>query len=371
MEPIRVLHILHSMDRGGAENSIMNYYRNIDHCLVQFDFLLTTPNQCHFEAEIIAFGGKVFRVPLPKVLKLFPYIKAVSHFLQSHREYHIVHSHTSSKSFLPLMVAKVIGVPVRICHSHNTRTEKGWSGLIRNILKIPLKKVATHFFACGEEAARWLYGDSMVDSGRVLIMPNVIECNKFIYDRSLRENVRSQLKVSDNSLLLGCVARFSPQKNHRFLISVFYSFHKKYPDSVLVLIGDGELKGEIKHLIHAAGLDSSVLFLGVVPNVGDYLQAIDFFLMPSFYEGLPLSIIEAQISGLRCFASTGVPAEADKTGLVSFLPLDKGPYYWVDRISEAVGYVRTNHFKDLVDSGYDALTSAVWLQKFYQDVYNN
>ena len=152
---IRVLHILHSMNRGGAEVMLMNYYRNIDRSRVQFDFLLTEQKRCLFEDEIECLGGKVFRVPLLRMSNPLPYIKGVKSFFREHPEYKIIHSHTSSKSAVPLWVAKQCGIPIRIAHSHNNKSEGGVSGWVRDILKIPLKNVATDFFACGEEAAKW------------------------------------------------------------------------------------------------------------------------------------------------------------------------------------------------------------------------
>ena len=158
---IRVLHILHSMNRGGAEAMLMNYYRNIDRTRVQFDFLLTEQNRCQFEDEIEYLGGRVYRVPLLRWSDPLPYINGVKRFFGEHPEYRIVHSHTSSKSAVPLWVAKKSGVPVRIAHAHNNKSESGVSGRVRDLLKIPLKKMATDFFACGEEAAKWLYGQRM------------------------------------------------------------------------------------------------------------------------------------------------------------------------------------------------------------------
>lgn len=365
MGVIRILHILHSMNRGGAENAIMNYYRHIDRGKVQFDFLLTEQNKCQFEDEIKSLGGKIYRVPLLRMTNPIPYIKAVATFFNEHREYKIVHSHTSSKSVFPLWIAKRGGVPVRIAHSHNTKSEKGIRGWIRNIFKIPLKRVATNLCACGNEAAIWLYGNKYFNKGKVTILPNVIECSRFAYNEHKRKEVRSQLHIDDNTLILGCVARFSLQKNLLFLIDMFSELHQQLTNSKLLLLGDGELKEDIINQVQKYNLRESVIMTGVVPNVSDYEQAMDVFLMPSFFEGLPLSLIEAQISGLKCFASTGVPQEADKTGLVSFIPLDKGPHYWAEQIVDQLPYTRRSYLHEMQEAGYDAETSAKKLQDYY------
>lgn len=369
MSTIRVLHILHSMNRGGAENAIMNYYRHIDRDKVQFDFLLTETDKCAFEDEIIALGGRVYRVPLLTLKNPYAYCKAVRLFYKSHTEYKIVHSHTSSKSFLPLYIAKRNGIPIRIAHSHNSKSESGIRGTIRDFFKLPLRMVVTDLCACGEEAAKWLYGEAVFNTGIVRIVPNVIETQAYDYSENVRQQVRNRLGVQSSSIILGSVARFSVQKNHAFIIEIFKSFHAQVPDSYLLLLGDGDLKSEIQRQVKEASLSDYVIFAGVVPNVGDYEQAMDFFLLPSFNEGLPLSLVEAQVSGLRCFASEGVPKEADKTGLVSFLPLSRGPEYWAKAIADSIGYNRRSHIEDIRAAGYDAHISAAKLEQFYLDAY--
>lgn len=369
MEPIRVLHILHSMNRGGAENAIMNYYRHIDRDKVQFDFLLTAFEKTLFEDEIIGLGGKIFKVPCLTITHPIAYLKGVKRVLQAHKEYKIVHSHTSSKSFFPLLIAKIEGVPVRLCHSHNTKSESGVRGWIRNLLKFPLKIVATGMCACGNDAAKWLYGERAFSKGEVRIIPNVIEIKHFNYSEMTRRQIRDHFAITDKSVVLGSVARFSEQKNHTFIIPLFKAFHLIVPDSILMLVGDGELREEIKRQVHQDGLDDAVLFTGIVRNVNDMEQAMDFFLLPSINEGLPLSLIEAQVSGLHCFASEGVPREADKTGLVTFLPLERGPRYWAEAVAKEIGYERRSHIEEIRNAGYDAETSAIKLEQFYLEEY--
>lgn len=365
---IRVLHILHSMNRGGAENAIMNYYRHIDRGKVQFDFLLTEYRKCHFEDEIRSLGGKVFRVPLLKISNPLPYFRAVSSFFDDHHEYKIVHSHTSSKSFFPLCIAKVKGVPVRIAHSHGSHSEPGLNGWIRDFLKYPLIKVTTHHLACGKEAAKWLFGEKMYKEKSVRIFPNVIECDNFAYNSSIREQYREKLGVSDDKIVLGCTARFCYPKNQVFAVDVLNELLQIYNKTILLLVGDGNQRTEIEQRISQFGLNKFVIFTGVVPNVSDYEQAMDVYLMPSLFEGLPLSLIEAQISGLRCYVSKGIPKEADKTGLVTFLPLEDGAKKWADLINANKNYERRSYVGELKAAGYDAETSAKDLQDFYLNV---
>ncbi len=371
MYPIRVLHILHSMNRGGAENAIMNYYRHIDRSVVQFDFLLTEPEKCQFEDEILALGGRIYRIPLLTMSNPLPYLKAIRSFFKSHPEYRIVHSHTSSKSTFPLWMAQRAGIPVRIAHSHNTHSEKGINGRIRDWLKIPLKRVANHYLACGEEAAKWLYGEKAFRDGRTFIIPNVIECKNFAFNMAARIAQRANLLLSDDMIIIGFIGRLYPQKNPLFISDIFYEFHQLYSKSKLLIVGDGPLKEDLKGKLARYGLANDTIFTGVVPNVRDYAQCMDLFLMPSINEGLPLSLIEAQISGLECFVSTGITREADKTGLVHYLPLDKGAKYWAEYILKHKDYDRKSHLQDLKDAGYDAETSARKLQEYYVECNEN
>lgn len=378
MEQIRVLHILHSMDRGGAENAIMNYYRYIDRETIQFDFLLTAPKHCAFEDEILAMGGRVFRVPLLTRSHPFKYMKALDSFFKEHPEYRICHSHTSSKSFFPLWIAKKNGVLHRICHSHNTapkeRKERKDSWLndrIRSFLKIPLKWVATDWIACGESAAIWLYGKKALRDQRVRIVKNVIDAQKFDFNPETRKLVRNQLGLAENELVVGHFARFSHQKNHKYTIDVLKAIKEKNVCVKCLFVGDGELHLAIEQYAIEQGVIDLCVFTGVVTNVYDYMMAADVFVMPSFNEGLPLVVIEAQITGLECFLSDAIPEEVRIADLVRFLPLSKGAPEWADEILSIEIKERRSYLKEIQAAGYDALISARTLQDFYVNLDNN
>lgn len=360
--PVRVLHILNSMNPGGTENVIMNYYRNIDLSTVQFDFLLTDNGFSFFEPEIIGMGGRIYRVPKLRLSNPFPYLFSVNVFLKEHPYYQIVHSHTSSKSFFPLLIAKINSVPIRISHSHSTSSGNGVAGVLLRVLKPFLRLVATDYLACGEAAAQWLYGKSV---NSVKIFRNVINAERFSYNPSIRTKMRQELGLSEDTLVIGHVARFNYAKNNAFTVDVFKEVLKKFPNSKLLLIGDGYLRKDIEKLVKESGIQGSVIFTGVVPNVYDYEQAMDCFMLPSFYEGLPLSLIEAQTSGLKCFVSEFVPRESSVTDLVSFLSLKDSFSYWADAILSTYGYSRQSSIDQIRVAGYDAKTSSEVLQQFY------
>ena len=370
---IRILHILHSMNRGGAEAMLMNYYRNIDRGRVQFDFLLTEQKHCQYEDEIEEMGGRVYRVPLLRFSNPFPYINGVKHFLKEHPEYKIVHSHTSSKSAIPLWVAQRCGVPVRVCHAHSSSSGHGLEGFVRWGLGVWLKQVATDFMSCGEGATLCWYGKEYLNKTR--FVPNAVDVEKYGFNESIRNTVREKLQLSDGECVLGMVSRFHPVKNHLFALDVLAAMKDTGCRAKLLFVGDGELRPAIEEKIALLGLIDDVLMTGLVSDVPSYLQAMDMVLMPSINEGLPVSLIEAQANGLDVVASRGVPHEVDVTGNVAFLPLEVN--VWADclmarmeknlkRDSEAVGKVRR--------AGYDIKNASKWLEEWYlkkyQDVVN-
>lgn len=372
MYPIRVLHILHSMNRGGAENALMNYYRHIDREKVQFDFLLTDNTKTLFEDEICSLGGRVYKVPLLSLSNFFIYLKSVKAFLKSHSEYKIVHSHTSSKSVFPLAVARFCGVPVRCSHSHGSSSEKGIKGLIRNFLMPFLRLTATDYLACGRQAAEWLYGKRLFNKGKVVIFKNVIETNKYKLNPQIRRIYRSKIGVEDDTLVLGHTARFASMKNHFFDLDILCCLKQRGIKVKLLLVGGGELEEQIRKRATELKVLSDVVFAGVVSNVCDYEQAMDVFLLPSFYEGLPLSIIEAQVSGLPCFTSAGrVSSECGITDLVTFLDLEVGADVWAESILLKCTQERRDRSDEIIAAGYDAAVSANQLMDFYLGKYND
>lgn len=369
METLRILHVLHSMNRGGAENAIMNYYRHIDRIKVQFDFLLTDNDKCQFEDEILSLGGRVFRVPPMRMSNPFPYLKGVNKFLSSHPEYRIVHSHTSSKSVFPLWIAKRNGVPVRISHSHSSMAEKGIKGTIRLALMPLLKFVATDWLTCGIQAGEYLYGKRAMNIGKVVLFRNVIEGNHYRFDIEKRKNIRKELSLNEDCLVVGHTARYDAVKNHKFDVLILKELQKLHPNSKLLEVGKGVKEGLSEHA-KRIGVYDDIIFTGVVNNVWDYEQAMDAFILPSFNEGLPLSIIEAQVSGLPCFTTEGtVSKECSVTDLVTYTRLDEGAKVWAEKIYASRKVERRDRHEEIAKAGYDAETSAKVLQDFYINRY--
>ena len=319
-KPVIVAQIMGKWIGGGVESVIMNYYRHLDHKKIQFDFICDEDSTRIPYDEIKKLGGRVFLVP--KYQKLPQYLKALEDLFRKN-QYRIVHSNVNTLSVFPLYAAKKAGVPVRISHSHSTSNPKEWKrNIIKNILRPFSKKYATDYFACSELAGRYLFGDKTFDQGKVRIIHNAIDLDKFKFDPEARKKLRKELDIKEKTVVIGHVGRFVKQKNHDFLIDVFNEYHTKSPDSKLLLIGTGPLEEKIEAKVKKLNLSDSVLFLGQREDTNKLYSVMDIFCLPSLYEGLGMVLIEAQMNGLPCVASNEVPKEAKITENISFLPFD-------------------------------------------------
>ena len=335
-EPIRIGMIMGKWVGGGVEAVIMNYYRHIDRNKIQFDFICDEDSTCIPREEIESLGGKV--IICPPYQKLNKYIKFLKRLFKENN-YKIVHSNINTLSVFPLYAAKKAGVPIRIAHSHSTSNKVEWKkNIVKSILKPFSTKYANCFFACTEHAARYQFGNKMYDSGEVTIINNAIDLDKFKYNEKIRKEIRKELQIKDNVVVIGHIGRFIPQKNHTFLIDVFNEYHKKEPNSVLLLIGQGPLVNDIKNKVESLKLNDSVKFLGQKNNINDMYQAMDAFILPSIYEGLGMVLIEAQANGLPCYASTEVPMVAKVTDKINFIGLKEPIKIWVLNIRKTLNY---------------------------------
>lgn len=361
---VRVLQVVTSMEKGGIENMLMNFYRKIDRTKVQFDFLIHDPKRADFEDEIEEMGGRIYRTPERSLKNFGKYLNGLDEFFGQHQEYKIVHSHMNTLSVFVLKSAKKNGVPVRIAHSHIANDDSGLKGKIKVILKSQLERVCTDFFACGEEAGRYMFGNKLFESGKICVIRNGVDCERFSFDETQRENIRNRLGLK-NSLVLGNVASFQERKNQIFILSILSELKKSGIDAKLLLVGDGETRALLESEVQHLKLEQDVVFTGVVSDVYHYVQAMDVFVFPSILEGLPLTLVEAQANGLKIFASDAVSSESDLTGLVEFLPLSLGAKEWAKRIISAMPYERQDKTAEIRQAGYDSETSAKWLEKFY------
>ncbi len=365
MEQVRVLHVLHSMNCGGAETLLMHLYRNMDREKVQFDFLVNVFEEMYYEREIESLGGHIYRMPF--LTKTTPpvYAHALTKFFRAH-PYRIVHSHLETTTGIILAAARRAGVPVRIAHSHNSRfTRVGLAAAPENLFKAwcrsRIVSNATHLFGCSEEANRWLYGRH---AGESTLLNNGVDVAACAYDAQVRAQRRRELGVGD-APVFGHVGRFNDQKNHVFLIEAFARYHASHPGGRLLLVGEGVLQPQIERQARDAGLADSVSFLGLRPDVPQLLQAMDCFLLPSKFEGLPLALVEAQAAGLVCLAADTVSPQSDLGACAfSFLPLEVGA--WADAMARVTPSAdREKAAAAVIARGFDSRTQSAKMQSFY------
>jgi glycosyltransferase involved in cell wall biosynthesis len=356
---------------GGVESTVMNHYRHIDRSRVQFDFIVDSDSTSIPQQEIEALGGRIFLVPPYK--HLHSYIKECTHIFAEIKP-HIVHAHLNALSVFPLYAAKRAGIPVRIAHSHSTSNP---DEPLRNIMKNTLKHFAhaypTEFAACSDHAARWLFGDALVDDGGVHIINNALEIDDFAFSDNTRASTRDSLGIQPDQPVIGCVGRMSSQKNQLFAEDIFAQVLNSRPDALLVFAGDGPLMGKVQAHAKELGIVPSVRFLGIRNDIVQLYQAFDVLLFPSLYEGLGMAAIEAQTADLPVLASTEVPAETRIVhDLIQYLPLDDGPAVWAEKLLSLImransrsGKTRINRGEQIAMQGYDIHESAAKLCQWY------
>lgn len=367
-KPIRVLQVIGIMNRGGAENMIMNLYRNIDRTRIQFDFVESNiVERAAFDDEIEQLGGTIYRCPHFKGSNFIEYQKWWNDFFEKHEStYSIVHGHIGSSAAIYLSIAKKKGI-FTIAHSHNTSSNKNIKHLMYSAFSYPTRNIADYFFACSQAAGMDRYGKKIaLGSRNYKVFPNAIECEHFSYNLEIRNKIRDTLKIEKNDFVIGHVGRFMTQKNHRFLIEIFAAVLDKKPNTKLLLVGGGELFDEIQSYSKQMGVFDKVIFTGVTDQVSQYMQAMDVFVFPSLFEGLPLTMVEAQTSGIRCFISDRVPAECILTNnLVSIIKLSDNADRWAEEILSASDYQREDCTDIIRKKGFDVKETTKWIQEFY------
>lgn len=364
-EPARILHVLGALELGGAESRIMDLYRCIDKEKMQFDFMIHTTKECYFNKEIRELGGNIYCVPCFRLYNYFSYKKAWKVFFEEHKEFQAVHGHMTSTATIYLPVAKVGGVPITIAHARSAGVDKGLKGKLTRFLRRNLAKRTDLRIACSQIAAESVFGKKAADAGEVKIIPNAIDLEQFNYDRAKREEMRKELGVS-NKWVIGHVGRFHYAKNHLYLIRIFAEIVKQNDDAVLMLLGDGDDRGNAEAFVEELGLREKVLFMGNKKNVSDYYQAMDYVVFPSRYEGLPGTIVEAQAAGLRCLISDTIASEVACTDLVSYESIEKEPKVWAEVVIAGKEYERGNKIEEMRQKGFDVSGQASMYEEIYE-----
>lgn len=354
MSEYRILHIINGMTCGGAESYIMNIYRNMDRKKIQFDFLLRDNHRdSSYINEIKRLGGNVFFVPpFPKHF-LKNYIET-KHFLNKHNCYHAVEIHGNALIYvIPLFIAKRLHFNHIIMHSHSTKCAKKLYEIVHRINRIYIHRMTDVCLACSKEAGKWMFKSDFT------VVPNAIDIEKYTYPNRAKEYKEEYVLCN--------VARFLEVKNHSFLIDLFYKFQTIHPDSRLILVGEGPLKEKIIDKVKKLRIDAKVEFPGEVTDVENYLANATCFLLPSLYEGIPLTLIEAQAAGVPCIVSDRVNREVNITENVYFASLEHMGY-WIDLIekSKNTGKCKKEDILDKMSAaGYDIRNNIRSLVELY------
>lgn len=370
-QPVRILHILGNTQLGGAESRIMDLYRHMDRSVVQFDFVVHSKEEGYFNEEIRKLGGRIFRVPRFRVLNYFSYCRAWKKLLQEHRdadgrsEFHMIQGHMTSTAAIYLPIARKCGIETTIAHARSAGVDKGLKGILTRFLRRNLSKKADYLFTCSELAGISVFGKKAVEQGRTRFLPNAIDCQKFALDPLVREKIRRELGI-ENCYVIGHVGRFHYAKNHEYLLRVFAELVKrKTRDYVLLLLGEGSGMEDIRILSRELGIGDKVYFLGNKSNVNDYYQAMDYFVYPSRFEGMPGTIVEAQTAGLRCLMSDTICKEVIATELVTTRSIREDPGLWADEIEQHLQYQRSSRVDEMKELGFDVHGQAVLMTDFY------
>lgn len=361
---IRILQCVNNMHRAGLETMLMNYYRRIDRERIQFDFLTHRPQKDDYDDEIESLGGRIYHAPRLYPQNLPAYSKYMKAFFANHPEYKIMHSHIDAMSYLPLKEGKKAGVPVRIAHSHNTAIDKDMKRFLKLYYRSRITSVSTHYLACGQEAGEFLFPGK-----EAIVIPNAIEKDKFCFNKEVRLRKRKELGITDE-LVFGHIGRISYQKNHKLLVDIFAETVKIEPNSLLLIIGVGEKEDEIREQVKNLGLEKKVRFLGKRTDVNELYQAMDLFVMPSYFEGVPVVGIEAQFANLPCFFSDKVPQEVAFSPLTHFISLNAAAKDWAVEILDKVHKASDRENLKITDDRYDIDKSYVYLENYYKELYS-
>lgn len=364
MNSVKVLQVLDKISyNSGVSAVVMNYCNHISSDNIDIDFLLYEEPEQYWKDLLGKKGIEFYTTGRPSGREMVAYKKRVKQFFQEHgKKYDVIHLHIPNAAFVVLKYAKKYGVPIRIIHSHNAR---GADGVIKKIRNYVLNKwgiiYANQYFACGIEAAKYLFGKKKVELNQIVIINNAIDLERYRFDIEARKRIRAELGI-DQEVLLGHVGRFEEQKNHKGLLKNFKELTLRDEKYKLVLIGDGPLREALQNEVMQCDLKDKVIFTGIVNNVNEYLSAMDVFLLPSLYEGLPVVCVEAQVAGLPCIISKSVTTEICFTDLVKFVQ-NEDVDTWCDEINE---FSRENGDRKSVDiPKYDIYKQAKRLEGIY------
>ena len=354
---------------GGVQTYLINLYKNIVDYGIQMDFVISG-NHCYYSDEIKKLGGQIFYICPKKKNVITNIIDLFKVFFKCRKTHKIVYFNFSVLYYnIPFILAKMFRYPIIISHAHSTKSptmKKGIRYFLHCLNRIDVTHRSDYLLACSKLAAEWVFGKKALEKGKVKIVRNAIYIEKYVYDEDIRNNIREKLGISKDHFVIGHIGRLSYEKNQLYLIDIFKEIYEINNNAILLLVGDGKQRSKIESIISKYQLKDNVLLLGARSDVYELLQAMDVFVLPSYNEGLGIVLIEAQTSGLYCFASKYViPDEVNITGLVNFIELNKSPKYWADQIMKySRGYQRKSMDKEVKKAGYDIIDMSKKFREF-------
>lgn len=406
---VKVLHVLGTTNLGGAESRIMDLYRHMDREQVQFDFLVhMDPSQYkqalkdgrepedyrdagHYDEEIRELGGHVYPLPRFRVYNYAAYRRAIRRFFEEHHDYSVVQGHMTSTASIYLPIAKAISLApeddnpgdmiidddlgptlVTVAHTRNAGVDKGVKGIITKILRKSLPKKADYLFACSH-----LAGDETFGGAPYRYIPNTIDTARFMFDREARDEIRDIYDIPSDAIVIGNVARFSPQKNQEYLVDAFWELKNMITeagsdlDIYLMLVGDGSLKKACEDKAKELKLSEKIIFTGNKSDVQNFYSAMDIFAFPSVYEGLPGVVVEAQASGLNCLISNNITTDVLLTDRVETAAISGEPATWATELGKIISRLDKQEqdrsdYADIVKAvGFDVNNQAEHIMEFY------
>lgn len=347
----KMVHIVGNLAPGGMGSFLMNLYRNINREKVQFDFIVMGQKAVNYHEAAKELGANIYKVSgLSKnPVKYFLEIKNII----KKNQYDVVFRHTDVATIaIDLIAARMAGAKRRIPHSHSTDSEHL---VAHKLLRPILVANATEYFACSEPAAEWMYGEKICKNKEYCLVKNGIDLNKYAYNEIVRDAKRKELGIEEGTLVVGHVGNFVYAKNHLFLLEIFAKVLEQEPNSKLLLAGDGELRQDIEQKIEELGIREQVVLLGMRNDIPQLLQAMDVYLFPSVYEGLPIALVEAQAAGLPCVISDTIAPESMMTGHIEAYSLQLSVHEWAQKVLDWSKYERVDSIEILRKAGYDIM----------------
>lgn len=363
---IKVLHVLPGLQpNDGISTVFMNYMRTVDHNRFVFDVICHWPYNETYKEEVESYGGKVSYFPRIDVKNYADTYRSINQYFENNKDISVVHCHMANAAFLYLKAAKKHGINLRILHSHQDHYADTKLHALRNVPLVALgKKWSNYNLACSKVA-----GDFLFKNDSYSILKNSIDASCFAFSEEKRDRCRSMFGISPDQIVYASIGRLTSQKNQSFVLEIFKRIHEINSKTLLLVVGEGQLEDELKQKADDLNISNSVIWLKNILDMDVLYQAIDILIFPSLYEGLPLTLIEAQAAGIQCFVSGTVSSEAIVSSKTKVLPLESGADYWAKSVMSSQNLNnREEGVCEVKNAGYDISNTKHILESIYSRV---